>query len=134
MAAAVLSLNCSKATKEVSNRACYEVLCDTNPRMKDKYPTNESMCEPLLFYFLLHHGKEYNVNWMSVGLKYAYRQWLINDGWIQEPVVIYADEDDRITYHRSNRNIDSDFDFISARNPNPNRNRNRDRLFNFYKF
>lgn len=109
MAAAVLSPGCSKATQDTANRACHQVLCEKDPRMKTRYPTADGVSASLFFYFLLHHGQEYGVSWMSVGLNDAYRKWLVEAGWVAkfEPIVLNLDANNAI-YRRRRRITNAD--------------------------
>ena len=102
MAAAVLSPGCPKATQDTANRACHQVLCEKDPRMKTRYPTADGISTPVFFYFLLHHGQEYGVSWMSVGINDAYRQWLVVDGWVHktESVVLRLGADNAMSRRR----------------------------------
>ena len=103
MAAAVLSPGCSKATQDTANRACHQVLCDISGQgFQLRYPVADGVSASLFFYFLLHHGQEYGVSWMSVGLNDAYRKWLVADGWFPkaEPVVLRLDADNAMTRRR----------------------------------
>jgi hypothetical protein len=102
MAAAVLSPGCPKATQDTANRACHQVLCEKDSRMKTRYPVADGVSASLFFYFLLHHGQEYGVSWMSVGLNDAYRKWIVADGWVPkaEPVVLRLGTDNAMTRRR----------------------------------
>lgn len=91
MAAAVIHSGCYEATMTTSNHACYEVLKDIyGTYFKNKYPNAQFRGNKLLFYFLLHHGKEFNIQWYdTIELITTYRQWLNANGWPPENINVY---------------------------------------------
>ena len=101
MAAAVLFPGCADITKQMANVACYNTLRDIYGPEFSKLYTN-SRSAPLFFYFLLHHGAEYGVSWFSVGINDAYRQWMIDAGWIPRPPLftLHIDEDNAMYKRR----------------------------------
>lgn len=103
MAAIVLTHNSTNAQMWAANRACYSMLSDLTIgaySFEDCYPSPDIKDFTLFFYFLVHHGREYNVRWFSSNVKSAYYKWLVKDDWILYcPSSNYSPENDKKKYH-----------------------------------